>query len=61
MREVEEEQMKGEVAAIAMVFNEPVFLPIWLAYYGVELGYENLFVIDDGSNDGFVCDGRIVN
>jgi len=53
--------MKGEVAAITMVFNEPVFLPIWLNYYGAELGYENLFIIDDGSNDTSLHDKRIVN
>jgi len=37
---------------MTMVFNERIFLPIWLAHYGVQFGYENLFIIDDGSNDG---------
>ena len=44
-----------------MVYNEKVFLPIWLQHYGTALGYENLFVIDDGSNDGSTADCRIVN
>lgn len=44
-----------------MVFNEAVFLPIWLRHYGSNLGYENLFVIDDGSNDGSTDDKRIVH
>lgn len=50
-----------KIAAITMVFNERVFLPIWLNYYGPKLGYENLFVIDDGSNDGSTSDSRIIN
>ena len=50
-----------KIAVITMVFNERVFLPIWLNYYGPKLGYENLFVIDDGSNDGSTSDSRIIN
>jgi Glycosyl transferase family 2 len=50
-----------KVAAITMVYNEPIFLPIWLNYYGSKLEYENLFIIDDGSTDGCVNDRRIVN
>jgi Glycosyl transferase family 2/SEC-C motif len=53
--------MKRPVAAITMVFNEAIFLPIWLNHYGSALGYENLFVIDDGSNDGSIRNDRIVN
>jgi hypothetical protein len=51
--------MKLPVAAITMAFNESVFLPIWLHYYGSRLGHENLFVIDDGSDD--ICRNRITN
>jgi hypothetical protein len=40
-----------KIAAITMVFNEAVFLPIWLQHYGTAFGAENLFVIDDGSTD----------
>lgn len=32
--------------------NEDVLLPIWLRYYGGLFGHHNLFVIDDGSDDG---------
>ncbi len=35
-----------------MVYDEPFFLPVWLRHYGEEFGYENLYVIDDGSTDG---------
>ncbi|MGB0799386.1 MAG: glycosyltransferase family 2 protein, partial [Planktomarina sp.] len=35
-----------------MVYNEPVFLPMWLRHYGAHLGIENCFVIDHGSDDG---------
>ncbi|MBV8156265.1 MAG: hypothetical protein JO278_01335, partial [Dyella sp.] len=42
---------KGKVAAFTMVYNESLNLPIWLRYYGSLLGRENLFVLDDGSDD----------
>ncbi|MCC6890823.1 MAG: SEC-C domain-containing protein [Hyphomicrobiales bacterium] len=41
-----------KIAAITMVFNEGVFLPIWLKHYGDAFGLDNLYVIDDGSTDG---------
>lgn len=41
-----------ETAAFTMVWNEAERLPRWLAYYGGELGRRNLFVLDDGSDDG---------
>jgi hypothetical protein len=48
--------MPGEkqlrVAAFTMAYNERVFLPIWRAYYGQELGDENLYLLDHGSDDG---------
>jgi hypothetical protein len=51
-----------KIAVITMVFNERVFLPIWVNHYGPKLGYENLFVIDDGSDDGSTSeDSRIIN
>jgi hypothetical protein len=49
------------LAVITMVFNEEVFLPIWLNHYGQRVGYENLFVIDDGSNDNSTGNPAIVN
>jgi len=39
-----------KIAAITCSYNEDKFLPIWLRYYGKELGPENLYVIDDGSD-----------
>lgn len=53
--------MKKPVAAITMVFNESVLLPIWLNYYGSNFGHENLFVIDDGSNDASIRNNDIIN
>ena len=41
-----------KIAAFTMTYNEPIFLPIWIAYYGREFGEENLFIIDHGSDDG---------
>ncbi|MDR3538213.1 MAG: FkbM family methyltransferase [Acetobacteraceae bacterium] len=44
------------VAAFTMVYNEPIFLPLWCGYYGHAVGEENLFVLDHGSNDGSTDD-----
>jgi hypothetical protein len=41
-----------KIAALTMVFNERHFLPIWIHHYGSALGRENLYVVDDGSDDG---------
>lgn len=40
------------IAALTMVFNERHFLPIWVHHYGRQLGAGNLYVVDDGSDDG---------
>ena len=37
--------------AITFAYNEAFFLPRWVAYYGAQLGPENLFVVDHGSTD----------
>jgi hypothetical protein len=42
------------VAALTMVRDEGDMLPRWLAYYGGQLGVENLTVLDDNSGDGSV-------
>ncbi|QNT79127.1 glycosyltransferase family 2 protein [Entomobacter blattae] len=41
-----------KIAAIVMVYNENVFLPLWYKYYGRQLGESNLFVINHSSSDG---------
>ncbi len=40
------------VAAVTMVYNESVFLPIWLRHYARQVGIENCYVVDHGSDDG---------
>lgn len=35
-----------------MVYDEREFLPLWHSHYGRLAGFENLFIIDDGSTDG---------
>jgi len=37
-----------------MVYNEPEFLPVWVAHYCAAVGAENCFVLDHGSDDGSV-------
>lgn len=44
--------MPPSVAIITTVYNEDVLLPLWVRYYGAELGLEHLYIIDDGSTDG---------
>jgi hypothetical protein len=44
----------GMIAAITMVYNEPEFLPLWVEYYGKQVGYKNCYVIDHGSDDGSI-------
>jgi hypothetical protein len=39
-------------AIITMVHNEPVFLPVWLGYYGRFFGTEDMYVLDNDTTDG---------
>ena len=43
---------RPRVAAVTMVYNEAVYLPIWLKHYGAQVGIENCYVVDHGSDDG---------
>ncbi|MES2710897.1 MAG: glycosyltransferase family 2 protein [Pseudomonadota bacterium] len=40
------------IAAFTMVYNESDSLTPWISHYGRELGRENLYCIDHGSDDG---------
>lgn len=45
--------MKKPLAVVTMVYNENTYLKIWLKHYLSQVGtYDNLFVIDHGSDDG---------
>jgi hypothetical protein len=39
-------------AVLTMVYNEPVFLPIWLRYYSRFFRPDEIFVLDNGTTDG---------
>jgi len=41
-----------KIAAFTMVYNDKVFLPLWVSYYGQAFGADNIFVLDHGSDDG---------
>lgn len=49
------------VCAITNVYNETFNLPIWLSYYGRELGPENCIVVDHGSDrlDGLTAQSLV--
>ena len=38
------------IAAITMARNDNFFLGRWIAYYGQNIGYENLYVLLDGKD-----------
>ncbi|SFI09098.1 glycosyltransferase family 2 protein [Bradyrhizobium sp. Gha] len=40
-----------KIAAVTMVYNEPEYLPIWFKYYSSQIGADNCFVVDHGSDD----------
>ena len=47
-----EQHAAMRIAAFTMVYNEPLFLRLWAAHYGRQVGAENLFCLDHGSTDG---------
>jgi hypothetical protein len=50
-----------KLAAVTMVYNEPDYMALWCRHYGAQLGSENCFVIDHGSDDGTTDDLGDVN
>jgi hypothetical protein len=44
------------IAAITFCRDEGRMLPLWVNYYGGQLGVENLYVVDDNSEDGSTDD-----
>ena len=42
--------MVKKIAAITMARNDMFFLSRWIAYYGEQLGNENLYVLLDGTD-----------
>lgn len=46
------------IGVITMVYNERHNLPIWLEHYGTQIGFDNLVVLDNGSDDGSTADLR---
>lgn len=41
-----------KVAAVCMAYNEPEWLPVWIAHYSAQVGIENCFILNDGTSDG---------
>lgn len=44
--------MKAPIAIIVKFFNELIKLPIWCAHYFRQVGAQNCYMFDHGSNDG---------
>ena len=47
-------------AVFTMVYNEPVFLPIWLRYYSRFFAPDDIYVFDHQSTDGSTSGGGFV-
>ena len=43
---------KRPLAVVTMAFNEKTMLPLWLRHYDRQVGAENCYVLDHGSDDG---------
>ena len=43
---------KRPLAVVTMFYNERVMLPLWLKHYAKQVGAENCYIIDHGSDDG---------
>ncbi|GJE13292.1 glycosyltransferase family 2 protein [Methylobacterium longum] len=43
---------KSPLAVVTMAYNEAVLLPLWLRHYDRQIGSENCYIIDHGSDDG---------
>ena len=41
-----------KLAAVTMVYNEPDYIDIWCRHYARQVGADNCYVIDHGSDDG---------
>ena len=41
-----------KLAAVTMVYNEPDYMDLWRRHYARQVGEENCYVIDHGSDDG---------
>ena len=42
------------VAALTMIYNEPVWAPVWVRHYARQVGAAHCYVLDHGSDDGSV-------
>ena len=40
------------LAVICKFYNEPAHLPLWLGHYGRQVGLENCYLLDHGTDDG---------
>ena len=58
-RRARRERASG-AAALTIVRDEPVFLPIWLRYYSQFFPPEDLYVLDHGTSDGSTDVGGFV-
>ncbi|MFC6791469.1 glycosyltransferase family 2 protein [Methylobacterium komagatae] len=47
-----DEKINIKIAAVTMAWNESLFLPLWINHYARHVGINNLYIIDNDSDDG---------
>jgi hypothetical protein len=50
---------RAPLAIVTMVYNEAVFLPLWLRHYSGQADPRHCYVVDHGSNDGSTDPARL--
>ncbi len=44
--------VRAPLAVVTMVYDEPMFLPLWVRHYASQVAPTHLYVVDHGSDDG---------
>ncbi len=51
---------RAPLAVVTMVYDEPIFLPLWVRHYCAQVAPGHLYVVDHGSDDGSTDPARLV-
>ncbi len=51
--------MQAALAIVTMVYDEPMFLPLWVRHYCAQVAPAHCYVVDHGSDDGSTDPARL--
>ena len=51
---------RAPLAIVTMVYDEPIFLPLWVRHYCAQVAPGHCYVVDHGSDDGSTDPARLV-